>query len=144
MMKPSAACYALVRKSEGLRLDAYKDSGGVWTVGFGHTGTDVQKRITFDEAEKLLEADINEAADAVNRLALPCTQGQFDALTDFVFNLGERRLAGSSLLRYHRAGKFTLAAAEFGKWVHCGRAILPGLVKRRAAEAHMYLSDELP
>lgn len=145
-MKPSGACFYLIRSSEGLRLKAYRDSGGVLTVAYGHTGPDVKPGmiVTMNQAEALLQRDVAHAADVVNQHALPCTQGQFDAFVDFVFNLGEERFLRSTLLRKHQAGNYTGAAQEFQRWVFGGGRVLPGLVKRRAAEAHMYLSDKLP
>jgi lysozyme len=95
-------------------------------------------------AEELLARDLGDAADVVCKYALPCTQGQFDALTDFVFNLGEARFASSTLLRKHQVGNYPGAALEFPRWVYAGGRVLPGLVKRRAAEAHLYLSGHLP
>lgn len=82
-----------------------------------------------------------EAAAAVNRLAPHCTQPQFDALVSFAFNEGQGKLAGSTLLHLHNAGKFAAAAGEFGKWIYCNHEVEGGLVKRRAAEAHLYLSE---
>lgn len=146
-MMPSAACFALIRKSEGLRLKAYRDCAGVLTVGYGHTGPDVSegKKITVDEAEFLLQTDATHACDSVLTLTNGLvSQGQLDALTDFVFNLGSRALQGSSLLRFHKAGNYDRAAAEFGKWVYAGRVVQPGLVKRRACEAHLYVDGTLP
>lgn len=131
----------MIRQFEGCRLDSYRDSGGVLTVGFGHTGPDVrdEETITPEQAEQLLEADAMKAGAAVCRLAHSTTQNQFDALTDFVFNLGADALAGSTLLQKHNHGDFAGAAAEFGRWVHCKGRVLPGLIRRRAAEAHLYL-----
>jgi lysozyme len=131
----------MIRQFEGCRLESYRDSGGVLTVGFGHTGPDVREgeTITPEQAEQLLEADALKAGTAVCRLAHSTTQNQFDALTDFVFNLGAGALAGSTLLQKHNHGDFAGAAAEFGKWVFCRGTVLPGLVRRRAAEAHLYL-----
>lgn len=146
-MMPSCVCFALIRKSEGLRLQAYRDSGGVLTVGFGHTGPDVteKKRITMDEAEALLNTDATHAADSVLDLTSGIvSQGQLDALTDFVFNLGSSKLKTSTLLRKHRAGNYVGAAAEFSRWIYADGRIAEGLVKRRAAETHMYLSGDLP
>lgn len=146
-MMPSGACFALIRQSEGLRLKAYRDCVGVLTIGYGHTGPDVRenKKITVDEAEMLLHTDATHASDSVLKLTNGnCSQGQLDALTDFVFNLGAGKLASSTLLKLHRAGDYASAAAEFGRWVHAGDRIEPGLVKRRAAEAHLYISGELP
>lgn len=142
-MTPSPACYALVSNAEGCRLEAYRDSKGVLTIGVGHTrGVSEGQVITEDQAEQFLESDMAEAAAAVNRLALPATQHQFDALVSFTFNEGEGHLACSSLLREHRAGHFAEAAADFGSWIYCDHKVLGGLVKRRAAEAHLYLSGE--
>lgn len=144
---PSATCFALIRKSEGLRLKAYRDAVGVLTVGYGHTGPDVSenKKITVDEAEALLSTDVTHACDSVLELTGGnVSQGQLDALTDFVFNLGSSKLRSSTLLKKHRAGNYTGAAAEFGRWVYADGRILPGLVKRRAAETHLYLDGTLP
>lgn len=142
-MNPSLACYDLVRDAEGCKLKAYRDSKGVLTIGTGHTkGVFEGQVITTNQAEQFLESDMAEAADAVNRLATPCTQNQFDALTSFTFNEGEGHLSGSHLLLYHKAGEYAKAAAQFGSWIYCNHEILEGLVKRRAAEAHLYLSEE--
>jgi lysozyme len=144
---PSAACFALIRKSEGLRLQAYHDCAGVLTIGYGHTGPDVApgKKITVDEAEALLSADAAHACDSVFSLTNGnVSQGQLDALTDFVFNLGSSKLRSSTLLKEHRAGNYADAAAEFGKWIYADHKPQPGLIKRRAAEAHLYLDGTLP
>jgi lysozyme len=141
-MTPSPACLALIKQCEGLRLKAYRDSGSVLTIGYGHTrGVKAAQVITEAQADELLAADAQEAAEAVNRHALPCTQGQFDALTDFVFNLGEDRFANSTLLRMHQLGNFTGAAQQFGRWIYDNGRVLPGLVRRRALEAAMYLGE---
>jgi lysozyme len=144
---PSATCFALIRKSEGLRLKAYRDTGNVLTVGYGHTGPDVcdGKKITVDEAEFMLQTDTTHAADSVLQLTNGnVSQGQLDALTDFVFNLGSSRLKTSTLLRKHNAGNYVGAAAEFGRWIYDNGKIEAGLIKRRAAETHLYLDGTLP
>ena len=144
---PSATCFALIRKSEGLRLKAYQDDGGTWTIGYGHTGPDVaqNKKITVDEAETLLHTDVTHACDSVLSLTGgKVSQGQLDALTDFVFNEGAGRFRTSTLLRKHKAGNYTGAAAEFGRWIYCKGKIDAGLIKRRAAETHLYLDGTLP
>jgi lysozyme len=144
---PSATCFALIRKSEGLRLKAYRDCANVLTVGYGHTGPDVceGKKITVDEAEFMLQTDATHACDSVLQLTGGnVSQGQLDALTDFVFNLGASKLKTSTLLKKHNAGNYAAAAAEFGRWIYAGSRIEPGLVKRRAAEAHLYLDGTLP
>jgi lysozyme len=144
---PSAICFALIRKFEGLRLKAYQDCVGVWTIGYGHTGPDVSpgKKITVDEAEALLATDANHAADSVLTLTNGVvSQQQLDALTDFVFNLGSAKLKSSTLLQKHKAGNYTGAAAEFGRWIYADGRIVAGLIKRRAAETHLYLDGTLP
>lgn len=132
---------ALTRRFEGLRLDAYQDCAGVWTIGYGHTGPDVApgKKITEFEAEALLRTDAGEAVACVNRVVtVPIQQHHFNALVDFCFNAGVRAFTTSSLLRDLNQGRFEEAAAQFGLWVHAGGKVVPGLAKRRAAEAAMF------
>ena len=95
---------------------------------------------TADQIEEWFEEDTSKAVAAVNLLALPCTQGQFDALCDFAYNLGPHALAGSTLLRKHKLGDFAGAAAEFVKWDHDNGVVIPGLLTRRLAEKKLYLS----
>lgn len=132
----------LIRKFEGLRLHAYADAARVWTIGYGHTGPDVHAgmEIEPERAEQLLQADAARFEKGVAAIAGACTQGQFDALVSFAFNIGLGALKSSTLLRKHRAGDHRGAAAEFGRWVHSGGRTLQGLVLRRAAEAELYRS----
>jgi lysozyme len=137
----SSAGLALTRSFEGLRLWAYQDSGGVWTIGYGHTGPEVHagQRITEPEAENLLRVDLGAAIECVRRAAkVALTQGQFDALVDFCFNVGRGNFLGSSLLRLINAGEMANAAKQFGLWVHAGEREVPGLERRRAAEARLF------
>ncbi len=76
--------------------------------------------------------------DVARLVKVPLTQGQFDALVSFAFNLGAAALAGSTLLRKLNAGDCAGAAAEFGKWVHADGTVLPGLVTRRARERALF------
>jgi len=134
---------ALTEHFEGLRLTAYQDSVGVWTIGYGHTGPDVKPGLTItqEQASALLLRDVAGAVAAVNRLVtVPLTQNQFDALVDFTFNLGHGNLASSTLLRELNAGNTAGAAAQFLVWVYAGGVQLPGLVKRRQAEAALFQS----
>lgn len=138
-MQPSQNCFDLIENSEGCRLTAYQDSKGVWTIGYGHTlGVYPGQAITQATAEHLLHLDVEYAVNCVNDHALPCTQGQFDALVDFVFNLGPSALLTSHLLMYHRAGQYDKAAEEFPKWDHCGGQVLRGLLIRREKEQALY------
>lgn len=140
-MQVSEAGLELTRKSEGLRLIAYKDTGGVWTIGYGHTGgVRPNQMITEDVAVTLLKHDMDYSVNVVNQHALPCTQGQFDALCDFVFNVGAVQFLHSTLLRLHKAGEYEKAAAEFPRWKYDNGKVISGLVKRRAAERALYES----
>jgi lysozyme len=136
----------LIQNSEGLRLKAYQDSVGVWTIGYGHTATaHPGMEITNDQADALLRKDLAWAEDAVTRLVtVPITDGQFSALVSFTFNLGAGALGESTLLRKINAGKFVEAGNEFGKWVFAGGQELPGLVTRRSSERQMFLTASPP
>lgn len=142
-MDASPACYALIKHFEGCRLTAYADSVGVWTIGYGHTkGVTRGQTITEAEADDLLRQDVAVAESGVRRnVKVPLTQGQFDALVSFVFNLGSEQLAESTLLRKLNASRYEEASAEFSRWVHAGGVELPGLVKRRAAERALFDSN---
>jgi lysozyme len=131
----------LTRRFEGLRLTAYQDSCGIWTIGYGHTGSHVRQGLTITEPQalELLTTDIARAVDCVNRsVHAPINQNQFDALVDFVFNLGSGNFLGSTLLRRVNEGDFTAAKDEFLRWNHAGNQILEGLTRRRQAEADLF------
>jgi lysozyme len=129
----------LIEASEGCKLRAYRDTGGVLTIGYGHTGG-VREGQVIDQAtaEILLKHDIQYAVGVVNSHALPCSQGQFDALVDFVFNVGPSQFLSSHLYQYHKAGEHEKAAAEFPKWKYDNGKVEPGLVTRRAKERETY------
>jgi lysozyme len=138
---------ALTRSFEGLRLTAYQDSVGVWTIGYGHTGPEVHhgQCISEIEAETLLRSDLSSAVRAVRKaVQVNLAQHQFDALVDFSFNLGRGSFLSSSLLRYVNQGEFDGATVQFGLWVHAGGKVLPGLVRRRAAEAALFSGHGFP
>lgn len=131
---------SLIKRSEGLKLKAYRDPIGVLTIGYGSTGEHVHEGMTITEAEAeaLLEKDLDRFERGVTKLAGPMPQGQFDALVSFAFNLGLAALENSTLLKLHKAGKFEEAAQQFGRWTRAGGRVLPGLVTRRADEASLY------
>lgn len=143
-MKISQRGIDLIKHFEGLRLDAYRDSVGVLTIGYGHT-VDVRldQRITTEEAEKILRDDLEVFMHGVLKAAEPLklTQGQFDALVSFAFNLGLGSLKSSTLLKKLKAGDAAGASFEFQRWVYAGGKKLPGLVKRREAERALFVSD---
>lgn len=137
----SDAGLQLIKDCEGCRLTPYRDSVGVWTDGYGNTHGVVPggPPIGRAKADADLARNLAGAGADVSRLAtVALTQGQFDALVSFVFNLGAGALGGSTLLRKLNAGDPAGAAAEFGKWVHAGNEILPGLVTRRAKERALF------
>src|SRR5215469_13147858 len=132
---------ALTQKFEGLRLAAYQDQVGVWTIGYGHTGKDVHPKLTItqEQANNLLMQDVASAVAAVNRLVtVEFNQDGFDALVDFAFNLGNNALAGSTLLRKLNANDLVGACAEFPKWCKAGGKTVAGLLRRRQAEQQIF------
>lgn len=136
----NAAGLALVRAYEGLQLEAYRDSGGVWTIGYGHThGVKPGDAISAERAEHMLEADLMGAEATVMRLVrVPLTDNQFSALVSFVFNVGEAQCARSTLLRKLNGGGYGLVPACLKSWIFDNGRVQPGLVKRRAAEAALW------
>jgi lysozyme len=143
----SDAGLALTKSFEGLRLEAYQDVGGVWTVGYGHTGPDLLTgmKISQADANAMLRADLSAAVAYVNRAVTgEISQMQFDALVDFCFNVGRGNLLKSSLLRYVNLGEFESAAAQFLLWVNAGGKRVEGLVHRRQAERAMFLGAAVP
>ena len=131
----------LTQQFEGLRLTAYQDQVGVWTIGYGHTGPDVYPGLTIsqNEATTLLLRDVGTAATCVNHVVtVALQQDEFDALVDFVFNLGTQAFAGSTLLRKLNASDFEGAINEFAKWDHAGGKVVAGLLRRRLAEAALF------
>jgi lysozyme len=140
-MEEDQAGLDLTKKFEGLRLRAYQDSVGVWTIGYGHTGKDVMEGtvITEQQAIAMLISDISTAVAAVNRLVkVGLTQNQFDALVDFVFNLGVKAFQNSTLLLKLNKLDYPGAAEEFLKWDHAGGKVLSGLLARRQTEEAMF------
>lgn len=130
----------LIKSFEGLRLSAYKCPADVWTIGYGTTaGVKPGQTITKERAEELLREDVKRFEDQVLRLVkVPLTQGQFDALVSFVYNLGAGNLSNSTLLRLLNEGDYAGAGAQFERWTKAGGKVLAGLVRRRAAERALF------
>ncbi len=141
MLKPSPLCLDNIRHFEGLRLKAYKCPAGVWTIGYGSTGPGITAGLTWtlDQAKDRLKKDVETFAAGVAKIAGTCTQGQFDALVSFAYNVGLGALKSSTLLRKHLAGDYAGAAREFAKWNKAGGKVLAGLTTRRVAETALYL-----
>lgn len=131
----------LLKQWEGLRLTAYQDVGGVWTIGYGHTGSDVTEGLTITEAEAetLLRTDILDTEQAVAQLVkVDLTDNQFAALVSFVFNVGRGAFAKSTLLRKLNAGDYDAVPGELAKWIRAGGKPVKGLANRRAAEVGLW------
>ena len=143
-MKSSELLINKIIEFEGCKLQAYKCPAGVWTIGVGHTkGVKQGQTITEAQAMSLLKGDLLPCENYVNNLGVCKTQGQFDALVDFAFNLGTAALGRSTLLKYIRAKKpEQYIREEFAKWVNSKGMRLKGLVIRRQWEADRYYGKE--
>ncbi len=132
----------LTERFEGCRLQAYLDSVGRPTIGYGHTrDVALGDTCTMAQADAWLLEDMDWAVNCVNALVVvPLTQGEFDALVDFSFNVGNGNLQHSSLLRMINNGQIEQAANEFEKWDHAGGVQVAGLLRRRLAEKAEFLN----
>ncbi|PIT68757.1 lysozyme [Bartonella tribocorum] len=145
MRKISKEGLALIKQVEGLRLTAYEDSGGVWTIGYGHTSAagapSVHKdmQITEKEAEKILFQNLREFESAVQKaVTVPLSDEQFAALVSFSYNVGITAFCNSTLLKKLNKGEYEAIPAELQKWTRVGGKRVKGLVNRRAAEAGLW------
>lgn len=142
---------ALIRRFEGFRGRAYRCPAGVWTIGYGHTAQAgppvVTEGLEISEAEarRILARDVARfAAEVAPLLTRPVSAAQFSALVSFAFNVGVAALRGSSVLKAVNAGRFHEVPGRLKLWVKAGGRVLPGLERRRAAEAELFLSDTPP
>lgn len=141
-MRISLNGISLIKSFEGLRLEAYKDIVGVWTIGYGHTGGDVRPGLTITEpqAVDLLHVDLGKFEDGINAMVkVTLTQNQFDALCSFTYNVGLGNFQKSTLLKKLNASDFKGASLEFAKWRSAGGKVVPTLVRRRAEEESLFL-----
>ncbi|MFD6390783.1 lysozyme [Nocardia sp. NPDC060259] len=137
----SPAGTALVKSHEGVELEAYQDTGGVWTIGYGHTdGVKPGDQISQAQAETYLQQDLAASEEAVRRLVkVPITQNQFDALVSFTYNVGSGGLENSDVLTRLNAGDNAGAQDAFGKFVYDSKGNkLDGLARRRQDEANLF------
>ena len=134
----------LIENFEGLRLHAYEDSGGVWTIGYGHTGPDVHPGLSIMQAraEELLENDLKAAENGVSEaLHVTVNPNQFAAMVSLAYNIGLGAFRGSSVLRLVNQKNWLDAAAAFLKWDDAGYPEQAGLDRRRKAECELFLQD---
>lgn len=133
-----------LKEYEGFSAVAYKDGGGVWTIGYGTTKIPtgpVQEGMTCtpEQADVWLHNDLAWAQTAVNQMVkVPLTQPRYDALVSFVYNEGETQWSKSTLLRKLNAGDYQGASAEFPKWVYDNGHVVHGLELRRDKERYMF------
>ena len=139
-MKISKEGIALIKKFEGIELEAYQDSVGVWTIGYGHTkGVKEGDNISLKQAEQMLEEELVEYEGYINNMVeLGLEQNQFDALVAWVYNLGPTNLRESTLLKVLNQGLFDEVPFEIKRWNKAGGQVLNGLVRRREAEALLF------
>lgn len=138
------ATLALVKRFEGLRLEAYRCPADVWTIGYGHTrGVNEGDAISEAQAEVLLRQDLQEACKAVSQLVkVKLNNNQYGALVSFVFNLGRGRFEGSTLLEHLNRGWYDQVPAQLARWNKANGQIMAGLTKRRTAEAQLWNSRD--
>ena len=143
-MKISQEGLSLIKKFEGCRLEAYYCSGGVLTIGYGHTGgVKESDTITQEEAEKLLRADVFKFEEYVeDNVMVELDQGQFDALVAWTFNLGPGNLRESTMLKKLNESDYASVPSEMKRWNKAGGKTLDGLIRRRNAEALLFQSKE--
>ncbi len=117
-MKTSNKGIELIMRFEGLKLNAYKCPAGVWTIGYGHTKNVKEgQTITAEQAKALLQNDVEKFEKELNRMNLPLSQSQFDALISFNYNLGTTAFSLSALLKRIKANPNDPAIrGEFMKW----------------------------
>lgn len=141
-MRCSEQLIEQLKQWEGLRLDAYKCPGGVWTIGYGHTaGVTPTMHITENQATLFLAEDLEMFETYVNTNYPDIPQNQFDALVSIIYNIGVGRYINSSLKRkIDNHAPMEEVKKQWLRWVHAGGKVLPGLVKRREWEFQLYSS----
>ena len=135
-----------LKQWEGLKTKAYKDAGGVWTIGYGHTAMAGEPKpragmvITAAEAERILLKDLTQYEAAVeNNVKVELNDNQFAALVSFVYNIPLASFKKSTLLKKLNAGNYDAVPTELMKWTKAGGKKIQGLVNRRRAEGYLWM-----
>lgn len=136
-MRASQKLIDHIKHSEACALQAYQDSAKVWTIGFGHTrGVKRGDRCTQYQAEQWLKEDLARFEAEAGKVKRITTQGQFDAVVDFIYNCGPSNFNQSTLKKYIEAGRKTYEIQQqFLRWVNSGGKFQGGLYTRRVWEA---------
>ena len=134
----------MIKSFEGLRLKAYQDAVGVWTIGYGTTrGVRPGQEISEAQAEALLKSDLNRfERDVSQAVRVSINDNQFSALVSFTYNVGSGALRSSTLLRKLNSRDIYGAANEFPRWNRAGGRVLAGLTRRRNAERALFLGQD--
>lgn len=147
-MKTSQAGIDLIHSFESLQLKAYPDPGSKdgkpWTVGWGSTGPDIKEGTvwTKEQADARFTKKLAEVEASVKKsVKVPLTQGQFDALVSFTYNLGAGNLQSSTLLKMLNEGFYSNAALQFARWNKNDGKVMAGLTRRREAERKMFSGE---
>lgn len=148
MTKVNQAAIDLIKEFEGLRLLAYQDSVGVWTIGYGTTAAagvgitpKMGMRITQAQAEEYLRLAVEKFADKIRpAVTMPVTENEFGAMVSLAYNIGPGAFTGSTLLRRFNSGDTKAAADQFLVWNKAGGKVLAGLTRRRQAERTLFLT----
>lgn len=143
-MKISLEGISLIKKFEGCELVSYQDSVGVWTIGYGHTkGVKQGMKISKEQANDMLFDELKEYEGYINDYVdVPLAQCQFDALVAWVYNLGPSALKSSTMLKELNKGNYEKVPSEIKRWNKAGGEVLKGLVRRREAEALLFLDKD--
>ncbi len=142
-MEYSGEGLAFTAQHEGRKYKAYRDSGGIWTCGNGHTAGVSPSTVCDDAlADEWLREDTQNAVNAVNNLvSVSLTQGEFDSLVDFTFNIGIRAFAESTMVVLLNQGDYAGAALQFERWDLCKGVVVAGLLNRRKDEEEEFKGD---
>lgn len=140
---------ALIKEFEGFRSKAYRCPAGVWTVGYGHTSAAGEPKVgpltvvTREEGEAILRRDLGTFERAVaEAVRVTVTCNQFSALVSFCYNVGPGAFRSSSVLKAVNAKQWNEVPRRLALWNKAGGKVLPGLVRRRAAEAALFLERD--
>lgn len=146
-MDISEAGYKLIKDFEGFSATSYKDTGGVWTIGYGTikypSGNAVKagEKCTKEQADMWLKNDCKWVDACLDSsVKVPLKQNQFDALASFIYNIGENGFKKSTMLAKLNAGDYIGAAGQFDRWVYDNGEFIQGLANRREKEKALFLS----
>jgi len=130
-----------IAQREGLRLDAYQDTGGTWTIGYGHTeGVKQGDKITQDQATAYLKSDVHAAEECVSSaVKVQLTDNQYGALVSFAYNIGCDAFCSSTLLKNLNTGDYAGVPAQMLRWVQVHGITDNGLINRRNSEGGQWV-----